>query len=158
SATAVQARTTFSARPTASPLSRGWRSTDRRAIRRAAAARTEPLFPARLTIGGAVAPRRAPDRTLPDSFRMFSAPAVLPHRRRLVEDGADFLYEILGEAGLGHERVAAGFPRTFRDARQRMAGERHNRNRSGPLVGLEPARRFPPVHDRQRQVHQDDIR
>ena len=78
-------------------------------------------------------------------------------RRRSVENLPDFLDEILGQARLGDERVAAGLLRALRNAGQRMAGQRDDRDRRRALVGLEPPRRLPAVHDRQRQIHQDDV-
>jgi len=38
-----------------------------------------------------------------------------------------------------------------------VPGQRDDRNRRRSLVRLQPARRLPAVHDRQRQIHQDDI-
>jgi hypothetical protein len=39
-----------------------------------------------------------------------------------------------------------------------MARQRDDRNVPGALVLLEPARCLPPVHPRQSQIHEDDIR
>ena len=38
-----------------------------------------------------------------------------------------------------------------------MAGQRHDRDVARPLVALQPPRRFPAVHPRQREIHQHDV-
>jgi hypothetical protein len=65
--------------------------------------------------------------------------------------------QLVGQAGLGHERVAPGLPRAVGVAGQRVAGQRDDRDVAGPVVRLELARRLPAVHLRQREVHQDDV-
>ena len=75
----------------------------------------------------------------------------------VVENFLYFLHEILGQARLGDERVAAGLLRALRDAGERVAGQRDDRNAGGALVGFETARRLPAVHDGEREVHEDDV-
>src|SRR3954468_18064429 len=71
---------------------------------------------------------------------------------------ADLRDQLIRQAGLGEERVAARLLRAPGVARQRVAGERDHRDLPGALVGLEPAGRFPAVHHRQREIHDDDVR
>src|SRR5712691_4013259 len=109
---------------------------------------------------GAPAPRPDPLRALADvALGMFPTPTDLLRRRgrEVVENFPDLLHEILGQARLGDERVAAGALGAFGDPRQGVARERDHRNRRRARVGLEPPRRFPAVHHRKRQVHQDDV-
>src|SRR5262245_44917391 len=117
--------------------------------------RGTPAFRRRATPTGPAAPAR-----LDFGFGMFSpARSVRPvARRAVVEDLADLHREIFRQAGLCDEPVAARFPGIFGDARQRVAGYGEHRNVLRPIVGLETARGLPPIHDRQRQVHQDDVR
>ena len=75
----------------------------------------------------------------------------------MIEHSTDFLDQVFGQTRLGDKRIAAGLLGALGDAGQRVAGQRHDRDAGRPLVGLEPPRRFPPVHHRQRQIHQDDI-
>src|SRR5262249_50846019 len=53
--------------------------------------------------------------------------------------------------------VAAALPGALLVAFHRVRGQRDHRDAAEVLVGLEPARRFPAVHDRQRQVHENQI-
>src|SRR5438105_6314087 len=82
-------------------------------------------------------------RALADCFGIFAAPADLPRRLRFIEHTADLFHEIFGETRLGDEGVAAGSLRALRDPRERVAGQRDHRNPGGPLVGFQPAGRFP---------------
>src|SRR5262245_55217951 len=101
-----------------------------------------------------------PLRTLADvALGMFAAPAAFFSRGgRLVQHFPDFFHEVFRQAGFGHERVAARPLRALGDAGERVAGQRDDRNRRGPIVGLQAPRRLPAVHDRQRQVHEDYVR
>src|SRR5438105_7677054 len=78
---------------------------------------------------------------------MLSAPRVPEHL-------ANLPHQIFRQARLRDEAVAAGFFRVIGYARQRVAGHGQNGNRARALVGFQPARRFPSVHDGQRQIHQ----
>src|SRR5262245_21313521 len=120
------------------------------------------LFARRLTDattrGGPAA--RARLRALPDVLAMFAAPADLfgCRGRLAIEDLPDFLHQIFGETGLRDEGVTAGLSRTFGDASEGVASQRHDRNRRRPFVGFQTPRPLPPVHDWERQIHEDDIR
>src|SRR6266705_786423 len=89
-------------------------------------------------------------RELADGFRIFSAPRLpgLCRRRIPVENPANLLYEILGQARFGDERVAARFLRAFRNTRERVPGQRDDWDPLSALVGFEPAGGFPAVHHR----------
>src|SRR5215510_5826008 len=58
---------------------------------------------------------------------------------------------------LGIELVAPRRKRLFSGARERMRGERDDRDVARLRVGLEPPRRLPAVHPRHFEVHQDDV-
>src|SRR5207253_708857 len=83
---------------------------------------------------------------LTDGFRI-PAPAGLPRRRTrgAFEHLPDLLDEVFRETWFGDERVATGFLRPFRDTGQRVAGERHDRDRRGPFISLEAASGLPAV-------------
>src|SRR5438094_1660098 len=109
---------------------------------------------------GAPVPRTDPLRALADvGLAMFAAPAdFLPRGGRgVVQHLANLLHEIFRQARLGDERVAAGALGALGNPGERVARERHDRNAGRALVGLEAPRRFPAVHHRQRQIHEDDI-
>src|SRR5580765_2859162 len=59
-------------------------------------------------------------------FGMFAAPASLSgrRRRRMVEDFPDLLHEIFGKTGLGDKGITTGAFRAFRDASERVPGQR----------------------------------
>src|SRR5476651_899898 len=89
---------------------------------------------------------------------MLPAPTgILRRPRRRGEDVPDFRHQIVRQTGFGDQRVAPGLLRRVRDARERMARERDDGNRRRARIRLETPRRFPTVHDGQRQVHQDDV-
>src|SRR5204863_1457826 len=86
-------------------------------------------------------------------FRMFAAPAGLPGCRHslVLEDFLNLLDQILGKTRFRDERVASGALRAFGNTGQCVTGQRDHRNRGCAVVGFQPTRRFPSVHDRQRQ-------
>ncbi len=90
-------------------------------------------------------------------FAYFPLLRVFLPGRRLLQHFPDFLHQVFGQAGLGDEGVAAGAPRALGNAGERVAGEGDHRDARRAAVGLEPPGRLPPVHHRQRQIHQDDI-
>src|SRR5580765_903517 len=107
---------------------------------------------------GATGP--APRRRLGFGFGMFpSAGAARSRvaRRAVVEHLTDFHGQIFGQAWFSNEPVASSFSGVFRYSRERVASDGENRNVLRPIVGLETSRGFPPIHDGQRQVHQDDV-
>src|SRR5262245_19487084 len=112
-----------------------------------------PLFNARATTPTR---RRSAFAFLVDALGIFAAPAALLVRLG-IEDAANLLHQILWQTWLGDEGVAAGLLRALGDSGERVACERHDRDRRGALVGLQPPSRFPAVHHRQGEIHQDDV-
>ena len=78
-------------------------------------------------------------------FGPCEALAILAPRRCGLEQALDLGDERVGQTGLRDERVAAGLARPFRMPRQRVAGQRHDRNvaRRGrrPSAGASPPSR-----------------
>src|SRR5262245_11141027 len=98
-----------------------------------------------------------PSRPRLSTRRRRAAPPALSHVPDRSKHPAHLGDEIVGKARFGHKGIAAGFLRAFRCARERVSGQRDDRNIPSPLVRLELPCRLPAVHPRERQIHQDQI-
>src|SRR5690606_18152445 len=78
--------------------------------------------------------------------------------RPLIEEMADLLQQPLKLDRLGIKVIAARRERPLPLPLQRMGGEGDDRNGLRLRAGFQQARRLPPVHDRQAEVHQDQCR
>src|SRR6516165_170512 len=112
------------------------------------------------TAGGS--PERPPFRPLANAPGIFPAPGRLldghlSSARLFIENRPNLPHEILRQTRFGDERVAAGALRALRDAGERVTCQRDNGDRSSALVRFEAPGRLPSIHDRQRQVHENDV-
>src|SRR5712691_3972294 len=112
--------------------------------------------------------------SVPDSIRRMawrSTPATLLLLRfrhlslhlgcvhpRCGEHLPDLGHQLLRQARLGDERVTARLDGALGMALHGVARQRDHRDAVRPLIGLEPSGRLPPVHHREREVHDDDVR
>src|SRR5262245_27228909 len=76
----------------------------------------------------------------------------------LFQGRADFLDEIVGEARLCHEPVAARRARFLARIVERVRGEREDGDVAGDWIRFELARGLPAVEHGHARIHQDQIR
>src|SRR5580704_18212379 len=91
------------------------------------------------------------------TIKMCTAPCMSLYRFSLPEEALDLGDHRAGLTGLGEIAIAPDFHRLLPVRRQRVGGQRDNRNVVRRRVVLEHLCGFPPVDNGDRDIHQDEI-
>src|SRR5262245_3226748 len=90
-------------------------------------------------------------------FLTESPPALRPSLRR-VQDSAESVHQLIGQAGLRDDEIAPRLTGRLGVLRQGVSGQDDDWDRPGAGITLQSPRRLPAIHHGQRQIHDDDVR